>query len=73
MLAPSDRRRLAAASAGVLLGKSLQLSGEVHTAMQARGFRGQVRLLDEREMGWSNWLRAAAFVGFAAVAVWLGR
>jgi len=73
ILAPSDRRRLAAASAGVLLGKSLQLSGEVHIAMMARGFRGQIRLLDERKMGWTNWLRAAGFVAFAAVAVWLGR
>ncbi|HLN02828.1 MAG TPA: cobalt transporter CbiM [Bryobacteraceae bacterium] len=73
ILAPSDRRRLAAASAGVLLGKSLQLSGEVHIAMMARGFRGQIRLLDERKMGWTNWLRAAGFVAFAAAAVWLGR
>ena len=73
ILLPSDRRRLAAASAGVLLGKSLQLSGEVHTAMQARGFRGHVRLLGESKMGWSDRLRAAGFVGFAAAAVWLGR
>lgn len=73
ILAPSDRRRLAAASAGVLLGKSLQLSGEVHMAMQARGFRGQIRLLDEWKIGWRNWLRAGGFVAFAAVAVWLGR
>lgn len=73
VLAPPDRRRLATSTAGVLLGKSIQLSGEVHTAMQARGFRGQIRLLDEQQMGWTNWLRAAGFVSFAAVAVWLGR
>ena len=73
ILAPSDRRRLAVSSAGVLLGKSLQLSGEVHMAMQSRGFRGQIRLLDEWEMGWSNWLRAAGFVAFGALAIWLGR
>jgi len=73
ILAPSDRRRLAAASAGVLLGKSLQLSGEVHTAMQARGFRGEIHLLEERRMSWSNWLRTGGFVALAAVAVWLGR
>jgi cobalt/nickel transport system permease protein len=73
VLLPPDRRRLAAASAGVLLGKSLQLSGDVHTAMQARGFRGQIHLLEDLRMGWGNWLRAAAFVCFAAGAVWLGR
>jgi len=73
VLVPEDRRRLAAASAGVLLGKSLQLSGDVHTAMQARGFRGEVRLLDEREMGLTNWVRAGGFLAGAAAAVWLGR
>lgn len=73
VLAPSDRRRLAAASAGVLLGKTLQVSGEVHMAMQARGFRGEVRLLDELQMRASDWLRLAAFVGAASLALWLGR
>ena len=73
VLAPSDRRRLAAASAGVLLGKTLQVSGEVHMAMQARGFRGEVRLLDELQMRTSDWLRLAAFVGTATLALWLGR
>ena len=73
ILAPSDRQRLAVSSAGVLLDKSLQLSGEVHMAMQSRGFRGQIHLLDEWEMGWRNWFRAAGFVAFGALAIWLGR
>ena len=73
VLQPADRRRLAAASAGVLLGKTLQVSGEVHMAMQARGFRGEIRLLDELQMRAHDWLRLAAFVGVAALAVWLGR
>ncbi|MGC9946906.1 MAG: cobalt transporter CbiM [Bryobacteraceae bacterium] len=73
VLAPSDRRRLAAASAGVLLGKTLQVSGEVHMAMQARGFRGEIRLLDDLQMRPNDWLRLAAFVGAATLAVWLGR
>ena len=73
VLVPADRRRLAAASAGVLLGKTLQVSGEVHMAMQARGFRGEIRLLDELQMRPNDWLRLAAFVGAATLAVWLGR
>jgi cobalt/nickel transport system permease protein len=73
VLAPADRRRLAAASAGVLLGKTLQVSGEVHMAMQARGFRGEIRLLDELQMRPHDWLRLAAFVGAATLAVWMGR
>jgi cobalt/nickel transport system permease protein len=73
VLEPSDRRRLAAASAGVLLGKTLQVSGEVHLAMQARGYRGEIRLLDEPRMSRNDWLRLAAFAGVAILAVWLGR
>ena len=73
VLEPADRRRLAAASAGVLLGKTLQVSGEVHMAMQARGFRGEIRLLDELQMRPNDWLRLAAFAGAATLAVWLGR
>ena len=37
-----DRRRLAAASVGVLMSKTMQLSGDVYSAMLARGFRGEV-------------------------------
>jgi cobalt/nickel transport system permease protein len=73
LLEPADRRRLAAASAGVLLGKTLQASGEVHMAMLARGFRGEIHLLDDFEMRSYDWLRLAAFVSAAVLAVWVGR
>ncbi len=73
VLVPADRRRLAAGSAGVLLGKTLQVSGEVHMAMQARGFRGEIRLLEELKMRPEDWLRLAAFAGVAILAVWIGR
>ena len=46
----ADQRRMAVSSAGVLLGKTFQLSGEVYLAMQARGFRGEVYLLDDFRM-----------------------
>jgi cobalt ECF transporter T component CbiQ len=72
-LEPADRRRLAGASAGVLLDKTMQVSGEVHTAMLARGFRGEIRLLDEPAMRRGDWLRLAAFVGTACLVMWLGR
>jgi cobalt/nickel transport system permease protein len=49
-------RRMALAMLGVLLGKSLQLAGEVHQAMLARGYRGEVCLLDEFQMRWCDWL-----------------
>jgi cobalt/nickel transport system permease protein len=72
-LAPAEQRRFAAASVGVLLDKAFQLSGEVHTAMQARGFRGDVHLLDELEMTHSDWLPLAVLVTIALSALWLGR
>ncbi len=73
VLEPADRRRLAAASAGLLLDKSIQLSGEVHLAMQARGFRGDVRLLDDPALQAKDWLALAAFAAAAAATIWLGR
>jgi len=73
ILEPAHRRRLAAASAGLLLAKSMQLSDEVHLAMQARGFRGDVRLLDDPALAGKDWLSLAAFAGIACLAMWLGR
>jgi cobalt/nickel transport system permease protein len=68
-----ERRRLAAASVGVLLGKSFQLSNDVYLAMQSRGFRGEVYTLDEFRMAPRDWLAMAGFAAAAGVALWLGR
>ena len=62
----AQQRRHAAASAGALLGKSLQLAGDVHDAMRARGFRGAALTLDRFAMRSSDW---CALAGFAAVAI----
>jgi cobalt/nickel transport system permease protein len=72
-LAARDKRRMVAQSAGVLLGSSLHLSNEVFLAMQARGFRGEVYLLDDFAMTRADWLALGAFAAVAAVAVWAGR
>jgi cobalt/nickel transport system permease protein len=69
----ADQRRLASASVGVLLGKSLQLSSEVYLAMLARGFRGEVYLLDEFHVQPRDWLALAGFVIIAGLAFWFGR
>ncbi len=73
ILEPADRRRLAASSAGLLLAKSIQLSGDIHLAMQARGFRGDVYLLDNPTLRWKDWLGLATFAGIASLAIWVGR
>ncbi|HEY3232356.1 MAG TPA: cobalt ECF transporter T component CbiQ, partial [Roseiflexaceae bacterium] len=68
----ADRRRLASASVGVLLGKSFQLSNEVYLAMLSRGFRGEVYTLDDFQMRARDWAALAGFAALAALAFWLG-
>ena len=53
-----DRRRMAVSAAGVLLSRSFQLSGDVYLAMQARGIRGDVYLLDDFQMKGRDWVAA---------------
>lgn len=72
-LSRAEYRRLAASSAAVLLGKSFQLSSEVFLAMQARGFRGEVYVLDDFSMTSRDWTALAFFAGIAVAAVWAGR
>jgi cobalt/nickel transport system permease protein len=72
-MAPAERRRLATASIGVLLSKSLQLSGDVHLAMQSRGFRGEARVLEDFHTRTSDWLWLSGFGILAALAFWWQR
>ena len=72
-LSTADERRLLAASAGALLGRSLQLSTEVYLAMQSRGYRGTPRTLDTFAMRSRDWVWAAGLLALAAVAVWFGQ
>lgn len=68
-----ERRRLAGASVGVLLSKSIQLSSDVYIAMLSRGYRGEVYTLDDFQMRARDWVALAAFIGVAVLAFWLGR
>jgi cobalt/nickel transport system permease protein len=72
VLAGPDRRRLAAASVGVLLGKSFQLSDEVYLAMRSRGFRGEVDTLDDFRMRLRDWACLIVFFVLASLAFWQG-
>lgn len=73
VLEGSDRRRLATATVGVLLSKSYHLSTDVHLAMQSRGFRGEVYILDDFEMRPIDWCWLFMFFAAAAAVVWVGR
>lgn len=72
-LSGSERRRMAASTAGVMLSKTFHLSGEVYLAMQARGFRGEVYVLDDFQMNQRDWVAVAAFTCAAAAAFRAGR
>lgn len=66
-LSGHEQRRLMVNTGGVLMSKTLDLGNEVFLAMQARGFRGEVRLLtDFRLRAWDY----VAMMGFAAAVVW---
>jgi cobalt ECF transporter T component CbiQ len=69
----AERRRLAGASVGVLLSKSIQLSGDVYMAMMSRGYRGEVYTLDDFVMQPRDWVALAGLLGIAVLAFWLGR
>jgi len=69
----SQQRQLAATTAGVLMSKSIDLSNEVFLAMQSRGFRGEVCLLDEFRFRSIDVFGLIAFGSVAFLTVWLGR
>lgn len=68
VLAPSERRRLAASTAGVLLSKSVQLAGDVHLAMRSRGFQGEVYVLQDFHATAPDWCWLAGFAAIAGLA-----
>jgi cobalt/nickel transport system permease protein len=72
-LSGADQRRLAGASVGVLLSKSIQLSSDVYLAMLSRGFRGEIYTLDDFQMQMRDWMALASLLALAALAFWLGR
>jgi cobalt ECF transporter T component CbiQ len=68
-----ERRRVAAATAGVLLGKTIHLGNDVYLAMQARGFDGDVYLLADFTMGRRDYVGLVVFLGVSAAALYFGR
>ncbi len=66
----AEQRRLVAAAAGVLLGKSFELSAEVHQAMISRGYRGEIHLLDEFHTHRRDWLALGAALAIPFLILW---
>ncbi|WP_051229210.1 cobalt ECF transporter T component CbiQ [Pleomorphomonas oryzae] len=72
LMAPLDgpaRRRLMLTMIGTLLTKTLALGTEVHAAMVARGYRGEVRLLDDFRTRPADWAFLLAALGIAATII----
>ncbi len=72
-LSGTEQRRIATRTAGVLLGKSADLSYDVYLAMQSRGFSGEIRLLDSTSLKTGDVVAITATIGIATLAVWFGR
>jgi cobalt/nickel transport system permease protein len=72
-LSGREQRRAATASAGVLMSRTLQLSGDVYLAMRSRGFQGEVYVLNDFRTSWFDWVVLAVFFTIAAMAFGLGR
>jgi cobalt ECF transporter T component CbiQ len=64
----SSARRFVGASAGVLFGKASHLTTEVHQAMVARGYTGDIRTLRSAALTWRD---AVATIAIAATALTL--
>jgi len=69
----ADNRRMLSSTAGVLLGKSVQMSDDVYHAMASRGFRGEIRVMREFQMTTRDWGLLAAVTALAAAVFVLGR
>lgn len=70
---PAEQRRLIAASAGVLLSRTLAMAGDVHVAMIARGYRGEVRLVDDFHVRARDGLALLLAAAVPAAILWIQR
>ncbi len=73
MLDAGQRHRVAIGAVGVLLDRSLHMSGEVYQAMQSRGFAGEVYSLDDFCWRGRDTVALLGFLMAAAGTFWLGR
>jgi len=69
----AEHRRLAAASVGVLMSKTMQLSGDVYSAMLARGFHGEVAIFEDFHTAALDWIMLTLFAAIAGAAFYYGR
>ena len=69
----AEKRQMTTRTAGVLLGKSIELSHEVYLAMLSRGFDGEVQVMTDFKMILWDYVALSFFMIAAGAAVWMGR
>jgi cobalt/nickel transport system permease protein len=65
----SEQRRWIAGSMGALTGRAFKMSGDVYSAMMARGFTGEMRVYNDRRLAVTDVLAMLAAATIAAVAL----
>jgi energy-coupling factor transporter transmembrane protein EcfT len=66
-------QRWVAGQMGALFRWSMQLSVQVHQAMVARGYRGEVRILSSFQIRKRDYLWTAFCAGLSGIVIYLGR
>ena len=66
-------QRWIAAQVGTLCKRSMQLSAEVHRAMMARGYQGEVRILSVFRIRKRDYFWMAFCAGLSGILIYLGR
>ena len=68
----AENRRFLGASAAALFGKSQAMGEQVHSAMLARGYQGEVHTLETWHLRSLDLVWALGVAGVFAVTIWLG-
>lgn len=66
----AQQRQMVSAAVGVLLGKTFQLSSDVHLAMVSRGYRGEVHLLHDFHTRRRDWLALIFALAVPTLIFW---
>jgi len=69
----ADQRIGASKTAAVLMMKTMDLGNDVYTAMIARGFSGEARILEEPRLRSRDFIALLAFASAAFFCFWIGR
>jgi cobalt/nickel transport system permease protein len=67
-----EQRRWITGTMGNLMSRAFKMSGDVYSAMLARGFGGEVRTYSTYRAGWLDWAMLASTLIVAVVAVAVG-